>query len=178
MIIYQITNNITNDFYIGKTIKSIKQRFSNHKAASKRGSTTHLHRALLKYGPNNFTVTILENNILSEEFLNEREVYWIKKLLPQYNMTDGGEGGLVGYKHSNITKTKISKSHIGKYHSEEAKLKMSISSRKENLSPETLIRLKRPKRKSVCRLCDKKEMTLGNFLLWESKLIDDFNQVL
>ena len=174
MIIYQITNILTSDFYVGKTVKNLNRRFSCHKSFSKRGSNTHLHHAMNKYGIENFTIHVLEKNIPNETLLNEKEMYWIKQLSPHYNMTMGGEGGLIGYKHSDTTKEKISKSHIGKFHTTQSKLKMSISSKKENLSQETLAKLKIPKKKSVCRIHDKKEMTLGNFMLWHSKFINNF----
>lgn len=171
MVIYKITNTLTLDFYVGKTVKTLNQRFSNHKAFAKRASKTHLHRAINKYGSENFIIEILEENILNEKTLSEREMFWINNLSPQYNMTLGGEGGLIGYKHSHTTKCKISESHKGKRHTQQSKLKMSESSKKENLNPETLIKLKRPKKKPVCRLCDKREMTLGNFMLWNSKFM-------
>ena len=177
MVIYKITNILTLDFYVGKTVKTLKQRFSNHKAFAKRESKTHLHRAINKYGSENFVIESVEENILNEKSLNEREIFWINKLSPRYNMTFGGEGGLIGYKHSQITKYKISKSHIGKQHSQQSKLKMSESSKKENLTSETLLKLKKPKKKVVCRLCDRKEMTFGHFMLWNLKFINNLNQI-
>jgi group I intron endonuclease len=91
MVIYQITNNITSDFYVGKTINP-KIRFSQHKYnATKRKSRTYLHRAMRKYGVENFTFTILDN-VNNPEELNPREIYWIEQLSPKYNMTKGGDG--------------------------------------------------------------------------------------
>jgi len=92
MIIYQITNTITNDFYIGKT-KNFKERVYSHKyIANKNKSQTYIHRAIRKYGVENFIFSILEK-VESPEILNEREVFWIKHLKPKYNMTKGGDGG-------------------------------------------------------------------------------------
>lgn len=92
MIIYQIINNITNDFYIGKSINP-KERFYKHKYnASKTNSQTYLYRAMRKYGIDNFSMMILDEAITLKE-LNDKEVLWIKKLNPKYNMTKGGDGG-------------------------------------------------------------------------------------
>jgi group I intron endonuclease len=93
MIIYKITNNITKDFYIGKTSNNIETRFYHHKYNSqKRKSQTYLHRAMRKYGIDCFSILrIDEANTLQE--LNQKEIYWINSLSPQYNMTKGGEGG-------------------------------------------------------------------------------------
>lgn len=88
MIIYQIENVVNGDLYVGKTTKSIETRFKRHYYNHKDG-TTHLYKAMRKYGFENFVVSIIEetNN------LDEREMYWISKLSPRYNMTKGGEGG-------------------------------------------------------------------------------------
>lgn len=92
MIIYQITNKLTNDFYIGKT-KNPKERFYKHKYnAINNKSQAHIYRAMRKYGVENFEFSILES-VESNDYLNEREIYWIKQLKPKYNMTKGGDGG-------------------------------------------------------------------------------------
>lgn len=93
MIIYQITNKITNDNYIGKTIYSINVRYSRHKyTAFKSKSQTYLHRAMRKYGNDNFIINKLdEANSMVE--LNQKEMLWIEKLKPKYNMTKGSDGG-------------------------------------------------------------------------------------
>jgi len=92
MIIYQITNNITNDFYIGKTINP-KDRFYKHKYnATNNKSQAYLYRAMRKYGIENFKFTTLEE-VNNQQDLNCREIFWIKKLSPKYNMTIGGDGG-------------------------------------------------------------------------------------
>jgi group I intron endonuclease len=141
MVIYQITNQITNDFYIGKTINKIQVRFYHHKYnAINKKSQTYLHRAIRKYGIENFSIIVLEE-IQQKELLNEKEIFWIEKLLPKYNMTKGGDGGDVSnspryiesqknklYKHSKETKNKIRQAHLGKSKpllSEEHKLKIS-----------------------------------------------------
>ena len=92
MIIYLITNTINNDFYIGKT-KDFKTRCYHHKYNSlKRSSQAYIHRAIRKYGIDNFSFTILEE-LSPEQDSNEREIFWIQKLEPKYNMTKGGDGG-------------------------------------------------------------------------------------
>ena len=93
MFIYQITNNLTNESYVGKTINQIEKRFYQHKYnALKNKSQTYLHRSIRKYGEDNFTVCLLdEANCITE--LNQKEIIWIEKLSPKYNMTKGGDGG-------------------------------------------------------------------------------------
>lgn len=92
MLIYKIVNKLTGDFYIGKTTKTKEERLQRHLYTSSYGSETHLHKAMRKYGESNFIIEEVECQ-LSEDILDEREMYWIKNLNPPYNMTEGGDGG-------------------------------------------------------------------------------------
>ena len=88
MIIYKITNKVNGNFYIGKTSKTADERFKRHFYNHKHGNT-YLYRAMRKYGFDNFQIEIVEKT----NFLNEREIFWISELSPEYNMTKGGDGG-------------------------------------------------------------------------------------
>lgn len=89
-IIYQITNKVNENFYVGKTEKSVEQRFKRHIANSAKGKT-YLYKAMRKYGVENFTIKVLEESDTDD--INELERKWIKTLSPTYNMTSGGDGG-------------------------------------------------------------------------------------
>ena len=104
--IYRITNRLTGDFYIGQTYQEIARRWSNHQADVRRGSSTHFHRAIRKYGAENFSVELVEET----DAPNEREQHWIAELKPHYNMDEGGKNGL----RSPETRRKISESQIGR----------------------------------------------------------------
>jgi group I intron endonuclease len=72
--VYKITNNVNGKFYVGKTVKTVQNRFCNHcYDAIKRNSTTYLHRAIRKYGKENFIVEKIE--LCNNENLNEREIF-------------------------------------------------------------------------------------------------------
>lgn len=94
--IYKITNTVNNKIYIGKTVyPSPTKRLLLHFSQAKRGSNTYLHKAMRKYGIENFIISTLEEpDIL---LLNIREIYWIAELnsiVPfGYNCTKGGNGG-------------------------------------------------------------------------------------
>ena len=87
-IIYQITNLVNNKTYIGKTSKTAEQRFARHCYNSKT-QDTYLYKAMRKYGIENFIIEVLEET----DTPNEREMFWIESLSPNYNMTKGGDGG-------------------------------------------------------------------------------------
>lgn len=93
--IYKITNNITGMMYVGKTFKTLKERWKVHKSDSTRdrNNTRPLYRALREYGVDNFSIELLEN--VPEESLCEREIFWINELKTcdsGYNVSLGGEG--------------------------------------------------------------------------------------
>ena len=89
--IYLITNKVNGKKYVGQSI-DIERRWKSHIIASKK-SELHIHRAIRKYGIDNFDFSILEE--CSVDKLDEREIYWISELDTYnngYNMTIGGKG--------------------------------------------------------------------------------------
>lgn len=90
--IYLITNKVNSKTYIGKTTKSLQERFKRH-CYNHKTQNTYLYRAMRKYGIENFTIELLEET----QSLNKQEIYWIKTLKPHYNMTIGGDGGDTSY---------------------------------------------------------------------------------
>ena len=136
MTIYQITNTVNGKIYIGKTIKTIEERFQGHISHSRCQSQTYLHNAIRKYGKEAFTITELESGFNSEDDLNEAEIRYISELSPHYNMTEGGEG-TSGFKLSSETRKKLSESRKGKSKSEEHKRKISEAKKGKKLSEET-----------------------------------------
>lgn len=92
--IYKIQNNLDGKLYIGKTCTTISNRW-NHHLNDYTKKDWHLYRAMRKYGAENFSIEPIEQ--CSDDLLNEREIYWIKKLdtfYNGYNETLGGEGRL------------------------------------------------------------------------------------
>lgn len=85
--IYKITNKINGKFYIGQSV-DIERRFMEHKTPH--GTMNSIKLAMKKYGKENFSFEVIEE--CSENDLNEREMYWIATLKPQYNRCGGGTG--------------------------------------------------------------------------------------
>ncbi len=97
MIIYKATNILTGDLYIGKTIKSLKDRKKDHNYESN-NPKTYFHRAFKKYKPENFTWEVIFE-CLDKEEMNQMEKFFIANYRATnnlYNLTKGGDG-CVGY---------------------------------------------------------------------------------
>lgn len=132
MLIYKATNKLNQKSYIGKTERTFNIRLSEHiNDSNKENLTSYFHRALKKYGIDNFEFTILAetDNVIDLNNLEIEFIAKLKTLKPNgYNITEGGTGGNT-YKNldSNFLKEIIEK---------------SIRTRKENyiLNPERKIR--------------------------------------
>ena len=71
--IYLITNKINNHKYVGLTTSSITKRWREHINEALNGNASHslLHKAILKYGADNFDLEILEE--CDSSVLNQKE---------------------------------------------------------------------------------------------------------
>lgn len=114
--------------YIGQSI-DLDRRLRDY-ATGVHAGQRHLHRAVKKYGWDNFKVEILWRTKHPERYrnlnvlLDTLEIAWIKKfdsVNTGYNLQHGGSNGRL----SEETKQKVAAARRGKTHSEEAKRKMS-----------------------------------------------------
>ena len=91
--IYQITNNVNGKIDVGKTERTIEERFKEHcyDAFKRKSEQRPLYFAMRKYGIDNFSISLLEETNNPEE----REIYWIEQKRSYkcgYNATKGGDG--------------------------------------------------------------------------------------
>ena len=91
--IYQIVNDINDKIYIGKTERSLKERWREHcRDFQKRDFEKRpLYSAMKKYGIEHFHIELIEETLNPEE----RERYWIEQKRSfkyGYNATTGGDG--------------------------------------------------------------------------------------
>lgn len=91
--IYMLQCRITGERYIGQSV-DIMRRYDEHKTPHAY-PPNRLHDDMKRMGLNNFDLLILEE--CSNEMLDEREIYWIATLNPEYNVCIGGKG-VKGYK--------------------------------------------------------------------------------
>lgn len=137
MIIYKITNLVNFKVYIGKTKRTIEERFEEHILEVKYGINRTFHNSIRKHGKKNFKIEKIFK-CKSENQLNKMEIFFISKYKSDnidfgYNMTKGGEGGLANEEvREKIRRTIIDNGicsgvnnpMYGRKHSEEAKLKI------------------------------------------------------
>jgi len=113
MLVYLATNKNNGKMYVGQTTKRLNLRWNEHTSNK---SNSLLHKALRKYGKENFSLEILHACVSKEE-MDFAEIFYIILLNTKapfgYNLTDGGEGRQ-GYHLSEESKKKISDKNTGK----------------------------------------------------------------
>jgi len=135
--VYKITNNCNSKVYIGKATNPTN-RWQAHLTVAKLGSNNpsyeglgkynYIHRAITKYGKENFSFEVIASFTTEEESL-QAEIDFIsmyKSRYPQfgYNLTNGGEGAS-GRKHTEKTIAKMREKATGRLHTPETKLFLS-----------------------------------------------------
>lgn len=106
-LIYKISNSVNDKVYIGQTVFSIKKRWTEHVGIILNDSKYihrryHLHRAMLKYGVDKFSIESVEE--CDDSLLDDREIYWINQYDSYkngYNENMGGRNA-VKYDHDYI----------------------------------------------------------------------------
>ena len=93
--IYKIENKLNGKIYIGKTLKTVQERWKEHCHDFKRERCEKrpLYSAMNKYGIENFFIEEIEQ--CEANILSEREKYWIEyynSFKYGYNATIGGDG--------------------------------------------------------------------------------------
>ena len=143
--IYCYTNIVDGKKYVGQAVNFNKRRKQHvNDSYNKNKKYDHnmpFHRAIRKYGIENFKVKILKENLETQCLLNFWECYYIDKFntlvknKKGYNVSSGGSNGnnFAGKteEEMNEIKAKLSEAHKGKTFSEETKQKMS-DSKKDN----------------------------------------------
>lgn len=91
---------------------------------------------VLQNNPQRYQYTVLKQGNFSHKLLNVLEILYIKRYNPLFNFTKGGEG-LLGFNHSDETKEKLRKAHLGKKQSLETRRKLSEYHKGRKLPKET-----------------------------------------
>lgn len=118
--IYLITNLTNQKQYTGFTSKNPSERWIEHVTVSKnpnRHDYSYIHRAIRKYGLDNFKFEVIYQSKDKNHTLSVMESYFINEyntIRPNgYNLTSGGEG-LNDYEFTDTHKSRISAALTGK----------------------------------------------------------------
>jgi len=149
--IYKITNTTNNRCYIGSSI-NINKRWNEHKNNLRKNKHDNdfLQKSWNKHGENSFLFEIIEI-VPNPNILIIREQYYLDLLKPHnknicYNICKIA-GNMLGFKHSNESKVKMSESHMGNQyslgykHTDESKNKMSKSHVDMKHKEETILKM-------------------------------------
>lgn len=93
-VIYKHTNNTSGKSYIGLTKCGMNHRWIKHKSEAFNGSDLHFHRAIRKYGIDDWSHELLEVDIPTIEEAKELEIMYISmydSYSNGYNSTTGGD---------------------------------------------------------------------------------------
>ena len=120
--IYKIVNIVNDRAYIGQTI-NFRKRKNDHLMRLRRGihANDYLQKAFAKYGEESFKFEIIEE--VERDNLTEREQYWSDSI-GDYNLLVDVRSPWYGPK-AEEHKRKISEAHIGVFHTEDTKKKIS-----------------------------------------------------
>ena len=111
MIIYKITNTMTNCSYIGYTKQLLENRWKQHyKQALKENKNRKFYNAIRKYGTDCWLTEIIDTAD-SPAQAKEKEIFYIEHYntyFEGYNSTHGGDGnnGIIMSEESNTARSK------------------------------------------------------------------------
>lgn len=129
--IYRWTNKLSHKTYVGSAI-DLTRRFRSYFSLAflekeLRYGNSVICSSLLKYGYSEFSLEILE--YCEKEELIVREQYYLDNLKPEYNILTIARSSK-GFKHSQMTKTLLSRLGLNRIVSDDTKLKISINNSK------------------------------------------------
>ena len=140
-IIYQALNKINNKKYIGLTTIRLSSRKAAHNGLAKKGANNHFHKAIRKWGFENFEWSILFEGKIEIKELYNLEIKFISEIKPEYNKTNGGEGSH-GFKMPKEIVEKLRLNKIGKKLPKEHVLKIALANKGKKHSEENLERFR------------------------------------
>lgn len=145
--IYQIQHLASGKFYVGSA-KHIGRRWVEHVRDLRAGShhSKKMQNAWNKYGQSAFAFSILEI-VEDPSNLIEREQHWLDKTQAVklgYNNSPVA-GSLLGFRHKEETKKKMSLVHTGRIRSEEHRRNLSIANTGKKMSEEARQKMREAK---------------------------------
>lgn len=162
-VVYLAYNVVTDMYYVGKTTTgSPSIRWKGHLFDMQRGSTTHIHNAIRKYGSESFTLDVLGSTSSPEE-LAHLESLWIL-LLNSYDHSIGYNTSVGEQRGIHLTeeqKRKIGLGNRGKVRSEAWKKYFSNLYKGKKRDPEIGKRHSLMMKGRPCRITEEGKRQIG-----------------
>lgn len=159
-VIYLLTNLANGRYYVGQTIQAPEARFRQHVNDAKRKNGP-LQAALVRYGSAGFSLEILGEAESIDE-LNKLESLWILFLGATtrgvgYNCRTGGDSQIP----NELTRTKLSLSHMGQKRTVEQIEKAASANRGRKRSSASLERLTAAAKKRSSALASEERVAMS-----------------
>ena len=117
--------------YVGKdSYLHINKRHKDHMKPSNK--KLQKINQILQNNPSRYTYQVLVWDVKDQDTLNALEIQYIRQLKPKFNFTDGGDG-MLGFRHSEESKGKMSESQKGIKHTYKSKRKIRVKRKSRTL---------------------------------------------
>lgn len=164
--IYYVICTITNKWYFGQTVKTVEKRWKEHIGSAQRGSDHKFHRAIRKYGEENFTVEEVmwvkaptKKELKAKlDFLERHFIQRYDTKRNGYNSTDGGDGFKNMLEESLL---KISNALKGRVFTEITRKKISTANKGRTLNKTWIERIRKANTGKKRSLVSKKKYSLS-----------------
>ena len=160
--IYKIVNTVNNKCYIGSAV-NFKKRWQAHLFHLRKNihHSIYLQNAFNKYGEKVFVFEVIAFNIPLEDLI-ACEQFYLTHLNPEYNINLIAGGGRLGRVHTKESKLKMSIAKTGQVHTEETKQKLSKMHKGKILSVETKMKISNTLKGVVHSLETMQKIALAN----------------
>lgn len=139
-LLYLLENKINNKKYVGQTMRSLDVRIKQHLKDAESGSNYLIHRAIRKYGIDNFNISVIKQDIEDKD-IDDLEKFYIDEFNTYYengfgyNQTLGGRG-TKGYIFTEEIRSKIGRANTPDRYTLERSNKISLSLKGKPFSEE------------------------------------------
>ena len=168
--IYGIENLVNGKWYVGQTILAPDFGRIRHHFKLYPGSPL-IQSAIRKYGAKNFDWCILDDGILIQEVLDDRECYWIRckqSMVPYgYNLREGGYGGAM----AQSTKDKMSAAQKVRFANPLARQKLSTSQKRRYLDTDERQKTSMANKRRYLNPNERQKTSSANKRYWSDPLV-------